>query len=137
MTLSCDVSQPNPSQSRYAAEWGLASLLMGGFLLVLAGLCLQLNLQLFLSGPVWALEDLVRLQDGAVAAAVVLIGLCVISLCLGIVGVVSAFRRCQPCALGLAGIVLSLGALTLWIVAVINLHEVASVMILRQGFAAF
>jgi hypothetical protein len=137
MSTSCDVSFTSPAQARYAAEWGLASLLMGGTLTLLAGLALLLNLQLFLSGPVWAMEDLERLQNGSVWAGVVLIGLCVISLSVGVVGLVAAFRRCQPCALGLAGILMSLSAMTLWIVAVGNLHEVTRVMMIRQGLTGF
>lgn len=135
MTATCDVSQPNASQSRYAAEWGLASLLMGCTLSVLAGITLLLNLQMFLSGPVWALEDIERLKMAAKLGAGILISLSTISLLMGIGGVVAAFRRCQPCPLGLAGILMSLSAITLWAFATINLSEVADVMMIRQGAA--
>src|SRR5690349_17238445 len=103
MNTNSDEPHGNPLQSQHAAEWGLASLLQGGFLAVLALLTLQLCLFLFVSPPIWAPQDLRLLHDAGVAGAFVLGGLCLLSTIFGIRSLASAYRHGQPCALGWAG----------------------------------
>jgi hypothetical protein len=101
--------------SRHAAEWGLASLLGGGFLMVTAAVILVLNLIFWNAGPTVLSPADMRL---ALAAALVgvpaMLGLCIASLIVGVRAVQSAATRAQPAGLALVGALISAGALMLW-----------------------
>jgi len=131
MRQDTDNRDGNDPQPRHAAEWGLASLLLGGFLAVLALLTLQLCLSLFVSPPIWAPQDLHMLHDAGVAGAFVLGGLCLLSTIFGIRSLASAYRRGQPCALGWAGLLVSILALLLWAGAIADLLWVAEFLTRR------
>ncbi len=121
----------NPSPSHAAAERGLASLLLGGILAVLAMLTLQINLTLFSHPGIWGTTDLDRLHYAAIAGAVVLGILCVVSLGLAVASLVSAYNRGQPTALGWAGLLISVLALLLWAGAIVDLLEVIEMLMRR------
>jgi hypothetical protein len=123
----------NPSQTRQAAEWGFASLLLGGILAVLAVLALQISLHLFLGPPGWGPSDLRALHDVTIAGCVVLGAMCGASVAFGIRSLVLAYKRGQPSALGWAGLMLSILALLLWIGTLIDLFEVVDTLVRRQG----
>jgi hypothetical protein len=114
---ACDVAAASPAQSRYAAEWGLASLLMGS-VMVLAALLMLITLiwYLILISQVRPSRSDVRL---AVTITGVLTGLfvvvCAVGVTCGVVGVRAAWARCQPGGLPVAGLVLSLLAFLLWL----------------------
>ena len=55
MTTTPDPPNVDQSRTLNAAEWGLASLLLGGLLAVMAMLTLQINLQMYLTPRVWSL----------------------------------------------------------------------------------
>jgi hypothetical protein len=113
---TCDVGSAAPAQSRYAGEWGLASLLLGG-VLVLAALFMLMTLIWYL-----ILINQVRPSRTDIRLAVVITGVltglfvvvCTVSVTCGVVGVRAAWARCQPGGLPVAGLVLSLLALLLW-----------------------
>jgi len=105
------------SMSRHAAEWGLASLLGGAALMICAAVILVFNVILWNAGPgVLARAD----SHLALAAALVgvpgLLGLCAASLYIGARAIQSATTRRQPAGLALAGVLISGGALMLWII---------------------
>jgi hypothetical protein len=101
--------------SRYAAEWGLASLLLGGVLTIIAPVMLIFNLMFWVSGPTVVTRDEMRV---ALGAAVVLLGvigvLGLLSVRFGFKGLGAARAYGQPAALPVAGILVSLLALLLW-----------------------
>lgn len=131
--MSFDDHEPNQAQGREAAEWGLASILMAGVLDVLAMLMLHMNLYLFLSPPVWGASDLRALFYAAVAGAIVMLGLCCISTAFAVRSLLFAVRRGQRAALGLAGLLLSMLALALWVGTLADLFAVVHTMMRRQG----
>ena len=94
-----------------ASHWGLASLLLGGLLAVMAMLWLQMNLPdrtLF-----FRLGDDVR---AIVNLGAVILGVTTItSIAFGISSLVVAHKRAQSCALGWAGLLVSTLALLMWI----------------------
>jgi hypothetical protein len=133
MSTAFDHEKTSQTQTRHAAEWGFASLLMGGILAVLAMLMLLINLLLFLSPPVWGPSDLRALYYVAIAGVVVLVGIGFTSVAFGIRSLASAYKRGQPSALGWAGLLISILALLLWIGALVDLFEVVDTMMRRQG----
>ncbi len=103
--------------SRHAAEWGLASLLMGGFLSVLALITLIFNLIFWLAGArVIALQDMRLAYTGAIAGLTLIVLLCLLSLFFGIKAWRSARMNYQPAGLAVAGTLLSVLALLLWMI---------------------
>jgi hypothetical protein len=133
MTEAFDEMKFDPPLDRSASESGLASILMGGVLSILAMLTLQLNLRLFLSPPVWGPADLRLLQQAAIGGGVVLILLCAISTSISVRGLFSGYRCGTSTALAWAGLLLSLLALLLWIGAAVDLYSVVDTMLQRQG----
>jgi hypothetical protein len=109
---------PEPAaspMSRHAAEWGLASLLGGGIVL----LCIPvfsvfdllywvLGRQVVSTAKDWAMG---LVYIGAVGASILAISLAAASLAIGIRALVSASRRQQPAGLALAGTLMSAAAL--------------------------
>lgn len=128
MTTTPDEPKGSPSATRGAAEWGLASLLFGGLLAVLAMLTLQINLQMFLSPRIWSPSDVRPLQYAGVGGAIVLACLTGTSIAFGIRSLAIAYRRAQPCALGWAGTLISILALLLWIGALVDLFAVLDML---------
>jgi hypothetical protein len=133
MSTTFDDGKTNQPQTRQAAEWGLASLLLGGILAVLGLFMLQIDLHLFLSPPVWAPSDLRTLHNVAICGAFVLGGMGIASIAFGIRSLVFAYKRAQPSALGWAGLLISVLALLLWIGALADLFAVVDTMVRRQG----
>jgi uncharacterized membrane protein len=105
--------------TRHAAEWGLASLLMGGILSILALITLLLNLTFWLGsrhGPVLAPADMHLAYKGVIAALALIALLCLLSLIFGIKAWRSARTNYQPAGLGVAGTLISVLALLLWVI---------------------
>ncbi|MCI0460486.1 MAG: hypothetical protein L0Z62_26325 [Gemmataceae bacterium] len=110
-----------PERGRgHAAQWGLASVLTGGLVLLLAPLILINNILAAAFGPRRmgmspAEITLVTWGLGISLVLVLLLGLT--ALLFALVGVVSARVSRQPVALALAGLLVSLVALFLFLVA--------------------
>jgi len=115
-----------------ASHWGLASLLLGGLLAVMAMLMLQMNLQMYLSPRGWSQGDLRPIHDVAIVGAVILGVMTSASMAFGICSLAFAYKRAQPCALGWAGLMISTLAMFLWIGAFVDLFEVLD-MLMRGG----
>ena len=112
---------PEPAgsaMSRHAAEWGLASLLTGGGVLLATPTVMVFAVIFWINGREivgtaadWANKLVVV---GAVVAALVLIALAGFSLAIGIRALQSAAQRRQPAGLPLAGTMVSAVALLLF-----------------------
>jgi hypothetical protein len=114
--------ETNLALSRHAAEWGLASLLTGGVLLLMAPVTLIFNFLFWVSGSrVLAPSDMRLAFQGAMIALVVLLGLVLASLSCGVIGLYSAVTRRQPAGLAAAGILVNVAALVLWLIVGIDL----------------
>ena len=133
MSTVFDGGKSDLAQGRQAADWGLASLLLGGILAVMAMLLLQICLYLFLSPSVWGTEDVKRLHDVAIYGRIVFITAGIVSIAFAIRSLALAYNRSQPSALGWAGLLISLIALALWIGVLFDLFEVVEFMARRQG----
>ena len=121
----------NQSQSRHAAEWGLAALLMGGILAIMSLLMLMVNVLLYMGAldrPFLGSGEVRAVFIGAIFGAVILAGLCGTSIAFGIRSIVSAYRREQPCALGWAGLLISILAMLLWIAVMVDLFMIVTMM---------
>src|SRR5262245_787291 len=121
----------NQSLSRHAAEWGLASLLLGGILSVLALLVFQINVVLYLSarsGPILTPGEVRAVFIGSIVGAIIIAARCLTSMIFGIYSLVSAFRFQQPAALGWAGLLISILALLFWIAALVDLFMIVGMM---------
>jgi hypothetical protein len=115
---------PASPMSRHAAEWGLASLLTGGFLLLCTAIIVVFNLLFWNTGEHavmtaarWATQLVVV---GAVITALVLMGLGAASVAMGVRALQSAARRRQPAGLAAAGTMVSAAALVLWTLTAIG-----------------
>ena len=103
--------------SRHAAEWGLAALLTGGVLTIIAPVVLVFNLIFWNSGGSnLSTSDLRLALVGGVIGVLTVIGLCMVSLTMGARAIQSALTRRQPAGLALAGSLVSATALILWII---------------------
>ena len=129
--MATTLDQPKVMQTRCAAEIGLASLLLGGLLAVIAVLVLQINLQMFLSPRAWSANDVRAIQYVAIVGAIVMAGLTTTSMAFGIRSIANAKMHSQPSALGWAGFLISTLALLLWIGALVDLFSVLD-MLMRQ-----
>jgi hypothetical protein len=108
---------------RLGFEWGLASLLMGGLLALMALVLLISNILLFLGSEQQRLDQ-TSLELANIAAIVGIpcfIGLCVCSIVFAIRGLRGARRYDMPMALPASGLLLSIAALILWIVVGVDL----------------
>jgi hypothetical protein len=103
--------------SRHAAEWGLAALLTGGVLTIIAPVMLLFNLLLWNGqGSNLSTSDLRLALVGGVIGVLSVVGLCIVSLTIGGRAIQSALTRRQPAGLALAGSLVSAVALILWII---------------------
>ncbi len=132
MTAKPEESIINPAPTRAASEWGLASLLLGGLLAVMALLILQINLQIFLSPRSWSRDDVRPIHDVAIVGAIILAGLTSASLAFGIRSLLLAYKYKEPAALGWAGVLVSTLALLMWIGAFIDLFAILD-MLMRMS----
>src|SRR5436853_185887 len=102
---------------RAGFEWGLASLLMGGLLALMALVMLITNVLLFFGAA-----DKLDPASQSLATLVGLVGvvgvlvLCVISIVFGVRGVKRAQWFDTPTAVPLAGVLISIAATFLWLV---------------------
>ena len=128
MTTTPDPPNVDQLRTLNAAEWGLASLLLGGLLAVMAMLTLQINLQMYLTPRVWSLDDIRPIQYAGIAAAIVLAGLTGTSIAFGIRSLVLAYKHVRPSALGWAGTMTSIFALLLWICTLVDLFSVLDML---------
>ena len=131
MAIPLDQPKITESQSRSAAEIGLASLILGGLLAVMAILVLQINLQMFLSPRAWASNDVQAIRYAAVAGAIVMGGLTITSMAFGIRSIATANNHAQTNALGWAGLLISTLALLLWIGTLVDLFFVLDMLLRR------
>lgn len=132
MSMPSDNNSSVSTCGRGAAEWGLASLLMGGMLCVAAILTLQINLQMYLVPRAWPLEELRTIRDAAIVGASFVLVISLASVVFGIRGAVLAYRNAQPCALGWGGFLLSFFALLLWIGTFVDLLGVLDMLAQRR-----
>ena len=123
--------------TRHAAEWGFASMFLAGILAILAVLTLQLCAALFFGPPMWARSDLQGIFFASIGAAILVVAMNVASAAFGVMSLMSALRQRQPCALGVAGLMLSVFALLIWIFAFIDLFSVLVFLMRRQGHGGF
>jgi hypothetical protein len=102
---------------RHAGEWGLASLIMGGVLALMAPMTLVFNLILWLNFD-RAIEPSLRTlaRQGGMAAVAGIGLLCLLSVGFGIKGWRSAVATGQPAGLGVAGTLVSLMATLAWVI---------------------
>jgi NADH:ubiquinone oxidoreductase subunit H len=125
--LDNDLERPpivNAAMSRHAAEWGLASMLLGGALALLAVLMLVVNILMgTLARQIMGPSDIRLAMNAAIVGAVFVTILCGVSMFFGIRSLVSAYRNQQPAALGWAGTLVSTLGLILWIVAIVAVGE--------------
>jgi hypothetical protein len=133
MTNTPDQPKVDQLQTRNAAEWGLASLLLGGLLAVMAMLTLQINLQMYLNPKGWWPNDVRPVQYVGIAGAIVLAGLTGTSIAFGIRSLMLAYKHAQPTALGWLGTMTSVFALLLWIGTLVNLFSVLDMLITVHG----
>ncbi len=131
MTPETNESQDNSKRDRAAAEWGLASLLMGGVLVMTAMLMLHINLHMYHNPRAWWPDDVRSLRYVGIVGSFELAGLTGASLTFGIRGVLLANRLRQPSALAYAGVLISTFALFLWIITLVNFFSVTD-MLLRM-----
>jgi len=105
------------SESRYAAEWGLVALLMRGVLTIIAPVTLIFNLIFWLQGPrVIAPQDMWLAHKAAIAGVGFVALLCLLSLWFGIKAWRAASATLQPAGLAVAGTLVSLLALSMWVI---------------------
>lgn len=119
----------NESRSGAAAEWGLASLLMGGVLVLTAMLMLHINLHMYHNPRAWWPNDVQPLRYVVGVGAFAVVGLSLASVGFGIRGVWLAFRHRQTSALAWAGMLIGIFAGCLWIVALVNSFAVTDMLL--------
>jgi drug/metabolite transporter (DMT)-like permease len=102
-----------------AAQWGLASLLIGCTLLVAACVLLVFNVLLFRGGPAGIPTGLALVGGLIGSLAVSILGLA--SLLFGIWGWRHAHVVGESPALGVAGVIASFAGLVAWLIAAIDL----------------
>jgi hypothetical protein len=113
--------------SRVGAEWGMASLITGSVLVLIAPITLLFNLWLWL-GRQEAIphEHRSLAYTGAVIALAVIGVLALSSVIFGLRGLVGAFISRQPAGLPLAGVCMSLAAVVLWLIVGVDLIMILS-----------
>jgi hypothetical protein len=102
-----------------AAQWGLASVLVGCTLLVAACVLLVFNVLLFRAGPAGIQIGLAF--AGALLGALAVSALGLASLLFGVRGVQQAYAEGSSPALAVAGLGASLAGLAAWLIAAIDL----------------
>ncbi len=104
----------------HAAQWGLASVLTGGLVLLMAPLTLVITILLAAFGPGRMGMDppqITLATWGLLIGLVVVLLLGLAALLFGVAGILSARARGQPMALGLAGLLVSVAGLVLFLFA--------------------
>jgi hypothetical protein len=124
----------NARYDRAAAESGLASLLLGGVLVLTAMLMLHINLHMFHNPRAWSPGDVQPLRYVIGVGALALTALTGASLAFGIRGVLLAYRHRQTSALAWAGVMISTFAGILWIVALVNSFAVTDMLLRTVAF---
>ena len=123
MTTTLNEPQGNALPTRHAAEWGLASLLLGGLLVIMGMLEMQINQQMY--GPHrLSANDAHPIVYAAILGALLLAGMTSASIAFAIRSLVLAIKHSQPSALGWAGLMISTFALLLWIGTFIDLFAI-------------
>lgn len=119
---ACDVSTTG-AQSRYAGEWGLASLVLAGVLIVAAFLTLMMMVfYLILVSQLRPSKADVQLALSITSALVGLFWITsLIAIVAGWIGTRAAWARCQPGGLPVVGLVLSVLSWLLWTAVTIAL----------------
>jgi hypothetical protein len=100
-------------------QWGLASLVIGGVLLIDASITLVFNTLLWWSGP--AGLPMVPVVAGAVVGLLVVLGLAAFGIGLGLRGWIEAPIGRRPSPLARAGVATSVAAMILWLMVGIDL----------------
>jgi hypothetical protein len=124
------------AQSRYAAEWGLASVLLAN-VLIMAGIGALLLILFYVSSMHNFRPDRSDVRVAGITMLVVVGCFCLlalVSVIFGSVGVRAAWRRCQPGGLPVTGLLLSLGAVVLWAAVVLALVKTLEDLSLRGHF---
>ena len=107
---------------RSGFEWGLASLLMGGFLALMAPIMLISNIQLFqgaasLLGP----TELWLANAAAIVGTIGVLALCITSIVFGVRGMRRAQWFDMPMGIPLAGVLISIAAVFIWVIVGVDL----------------
>jgi|GEM_PF-5883002 len=131
MTDMTNERKDNAGHDRAAAEWGLASLLLGGVLVLTAMLMLHINLHMYHNPRAWWPNDVRPLRYVVGVGSLALAGLTSASLAFGIRAILLAHRLRQPSALAWAGAMIALFAGFLWVVTLVNFFSVID-MLLRM-----
>jgi hypothetical protein len=109
------------SMARHAGEWGLASLVLGGLIVIVAPITLIFNLLLWMGRQQAVPPEHMRLAySGALAALIVVFVLGIVGLVFGVRGLVSAAVRRQPAGLAVGGVIVNAAALLLWLIVSID-----------------
>jgi hypothetical protein len=100
-----------------AAEWGLASLLGGGFLFLGAPIILVFDFHFYQAGRDYLdTHDMREAFAAGILAVLLLWAGCIVSILFGAKGLLAASAHRQPAALPLAGVLFSAGALVAWLI---------------------
>jgi hypothetical protein len=110
-----------PTPDRHAAEWGLASLLIGCSLALGAPVTLILNTALAAVGTqIMGPDDVALARVGYYLACLLLIALAGLGIWFGLHGLGLAWRHERPIALPLAGALVCTVALVLWLFTTVD-----------------
>jgi hypothetical protein len=118
--IDLEETEPPRPPRRSGAEHGLASLLLGVTVALLAPLTLLVNILMAVHGPRglrMGPGEVTLAIVGFVIAIIIVLVLGVVGLLLGAIGLVAARREGQPSALPLAGLLLNLVGLFLFLIA--------------------
>jgi hypothetical protein len=112
--LLSDVGDEKGTTTGDGAQWGLASLIIGGVLLLDAPITLVFNALLWRSGPSGL--PIVPAFAGAVLGLLVIFGLAAFGIGLGVIGWRMAPNGRRPSPLARAGVATNIAATVLWLI---------------------
>ncbi len=122
------LGEPRPPATGHSGQWGLASLLMGGVVLILVPLFLLVfftGTQLAWNNPSFDDKAMSLASLGSTAIVGGLAGLAVFGFIFGIIGLVSGLVRGQPGGLALGGTLTCLVAMVLAIILLLATFRLA------------
>src|ERR1700732_5214480 len=115
---------PDPMSRSHSTEWGLASLIPGGILIIATALGFQLILWLEMNHfQNISRSDFKPMAYGGYACAGLLALVAFLSFCAGIISMMVAKREERPMGLGLFGMLVSFIALGMCVAAGIAWHS--------------
>lgn len=122
-----------PAPSRHAAEWGLASLLLNGFMVILAPLALiEWSTVVSVHAVRWDRSSLMAICVSLTVCEFGVVFLLVVGLIQGVIGLKMAWRQDTPSALPMAGMLTGIVGLVFWTVILIS-SVITTVSLLRTS----